>query len=237
VRENEPFAGFSNGEVFARGIIGETQLDGLRRKLANVQGNVLVYLHHSPLKCEGFGWFVALCDYKELDKVFTDYDVPVVAFGHTGDAVGNDNPSSAEGSVKWAVPIYKPDAGNTIYVNANASADTGRYNIIKFRNAYDAPKIAPAGHSPIIAPMTGVQIAIQDRNGQNIPYSEDNIKFYDSHNNLLDAEYDKDHAWFVVTPQNNYNLRVELSLLGHELQSKFVLTTPGQCAGLIMKLR
>jgi hypothetical protein len=68
---------------FARGGIGDSQLDALDLILGNAKyasWHKMVYMHHRPEKCS---WFLELIDAEKLLSVLGDR-VDILAYGHTG---------------------------------------------------------------------------------------------------------------------------------------------------------
>ncbi len=111
----EDLAGAIAGRVFARGEIGKAQLAQLKNHVKTLEPNTskLVYLHHRPLECRGFGWFLALSDYKALLAVLDKESIDAVAFGHTGSHMREKAPSKAR--ARNAVPERGQAAIEKVY--------------------------------------------------------------------------------------------------------------------------
>lgn len=81
-----------NIKDWARGEVGEAQMQSLKAKLSsNLDAINIVCLHHRP---QNIGiiknGFLKLEDYREFVQLITDYNVSIVAFGHSGNLMGID---------------------------------------------------------------------------------------------------------------------------------------------------
>jgi predicted MPP superfamily phosphohydrolase len=114
----------------ARGEIGNEQLRALDSILkgASPTAHKMVYLHHRPL---GFsGLFLALNDAEDMMAILDQYRVDVVAFGHTGSHM-RDN----ETPLCRIVRFFTRKFGAEQFSNANACVEAQRYNRIVFDGA------------------------------------------------------------------------------------------------------
>ncbi len=113
---------------FARGEIGDDQLTSLQAVLSDPEYadmHKLIYLHHRPLKCND--WFMELVDAEDLMAILNQSGVDVIAFGHTGGNMFENEPPQAR-----TVRVFVRKFGVKYLSNANASVDAQKFNEIIF---------------------------------------------------------------------------------------------------------
>lgn len=113
---------------FARGEIGENQLDALQDILSDKKYKdmyKLIYLHHRPRRCND--WFYELADAEDLMDILTQNGVDVVAFGHTGGSMCEDEPPQAR-----TMRVFVKKFGVKYLLNANTSVEAQKFNEITF---------------------------------------------------------------------------------------------------------
>ena len=107
---------------FARGCIGTQQLDQLNTVLAKPEYKdipKLVYLHHRPQKCL---WFLEMVDAEDFMAVVNQNNVSVVAFGHSGGTMKDEEPPQAR-----IMNIIEKRFGVRYLLNANSSVAAQKY--------------------------------------------------------------------------------------------------------------
>ena len=120
-----------NSEIpfdFARGEIGDGQLNALQAILSDptyADMFKLVYLHHRPQRCND--WFMELVDSEDFMAVLNQNGVDVVAFGHTGGSMRENEPPQAR-----VVKVFVRKFGVKYLLNGNTSVDAQKFNEMIF---------------------------------------------------------------------------------------------------------
>lgn len=106
---------------FARGGIGNSQLEELDKTLndpAYKNLKKLVYLHHRPEHCS---WFLELTDSSELMSILNNR-VDIICFGHSGGSKKDQEPPQAR-----LMTAAKRKYGVPYLLNANTSKDIQKF--------------------------------------------------------------------------------------------------------------